>query len=129
MGVSDVTPQIALLIRMFSEWDSRVMYSETEFLYATLELKIYTKIPRQELSEVLKEEYTYYNILALITCIYGLLQAARCRFKEYIKTMTFKAVFNQRKIDPSLLYISNKLGTAISTVYVYETLAIGDRFF
>ena len=44
-GVSDVTPQIALLIRMFNERDSEVMYAETEFLYATLALKIYTKIP------------------------------------------------------------------------------------
>ena len=42
------------------------------------------------MAEVLDEEYTYKYILTLIKYIYGLVQAARYYFKEYIKTITLK---------------------------------------
>ena len=37
----------------------------------------------------------YDDILALIKCIYGLVQTSHIWFKEYIKTMAIKAEFKK----------------------------------
>ena len=77
------------------------------------------------MTEVLEEDYTYEDILTPIKSIYGIVQAERCWFKEYIKKMTQKAVFKQCNTDPCILYIVNELGTAIFIIYVDDTLEIG----
>ena len=63
--------------------------------------------------EVLKAHYTKKYILTLIKYIYGLLKAARCWSKEYIKKMTLKVGFKQCNTDPFILYQVNELGTLI----------------
>ena len=73
------------------------------------------------MEEVLKEDYTYKYILPLIKYIYGLVQAERCWFEEYIKTMTPKAGFKQFKTGPCLLYRVNELRTEIFIVYANGT--------
>ena len=55
------------------------------------------------MEEVLEEYYTYKDILTLIKYIYGLVQTARCWFKEYTKTMTPKVGFKQCKTYPCIL--------------------------
>ena len=59
--------------------------------------------------------------------IYGIVQEAHLWFKECIKTMTLKVIFNQYKTDPCFLYRVNELGTAILIIYVDETLTIRDK--
>ena len=56
------------------------------------------------------------DILTLVKSIHGLVQAARFRFKEYIKKMTPKAGFKKCKDDTCLLYRVNELGTEIVIV-------------
>ena len=63
--------------------------------------------------------------MTLIKYIYGLVQAERFWFKEYIKIMTLKAWFKQCKTCPCILYRVNELGTAIVIVYVDDTAIIG----
>ena len=41
--------------------------------------------------------------------------------------MTQKAVFKKHKTDPCILYRVNELRAEIFTVYVDDTLAIGDK--
>ena len=53
------------------------------------------------------------NILTLIQCICGLVQAVYIWFKGYIKTITLKEGFNKYKTGNCLLYIVSKLGTDI----------------
>ena len=62
--------------------------------------------------------------MILIEYIYGLVQAARCWFKEFIKTMTLKAGFKQCKTDPCLLYIANEIGNKIVIAYADGMLTI-----
>ena len=63
--------------------------------------------------------------MTLIKSIYGLIQAARLWFKEYIKTMALKAGFKKCNTGPCLLYRVNELGTIIFIIYVDGTLEIG----
>ena len=79
------------------------------------------------MEEVLDEYNTYKYILKLIKFIYGIVQSARCWFKEYIKTMTLKLGFKQCKTDPCILYRVNELGAIIVIVYVNYTLEIRDK--
>ena len=69
----------------------------------------------------------YVDILTLLNSIYGVVKSSPCYFKEYINTMTFKAVFNQRTTYYCSLYIVNDLGTVIITVYINDTMEIGDK--
>ena len=50
------------------------------------------KVP-EVIAEVLEDNCTYRYILTLIQYIYGLVQASRFWFKEYIKAITLKVVF------------------------------------
>ena len=76
-----------------NKWDSQIILAETAFLYSSLEETIYMKI-LEVISNLLKENYMHDYILALIKCIYRILQAARRFLKEYIKTMTLSEGFN-----------------------------------
>ena len=62
-----------------------------------------------------------------VKSIYGIVQAERFWFKEYINAMTQKAVFKQCNTDPCILYRVNELRTAIFIVYIDDTLEIGVR--
>ena len=59
------------------------------------------------MEEVREVYYMYEDILTLIVYIYDLVQAARCWFMEYIKTMNIKAGFKQYNTDFCLLYRVN----------------------
>ena len=67
---------------------------------------------------VIEVHYIYEYILTIITSTYGLVQEACFWFKEYIKTMTLKAVFKKCNTDTYLLYILNELRTTIVIIYV-----------
>ena len=100
--VNDVTLRITLLMLLINNWDSHTIDVETDFFYSVLEGEVYTKIP-EVMTELLEEYDTYGYILTLIKPIYCLVQAARCWFKDYIKTMTLKSGFKQCNTDPCLL--------------------------
>ena len=55
------------------------------------------------MSEALEEEYTYKSMLALIKCIFFLVQAAFHWFKIHINTVDLKAGLNQFKLYIFLL--------------------------
>ena len=59
------------------------------------------KIP-EVMAELLEEHYTYKDIFTQIKYIDGLIQAAYCWSKEYIKTMTLKVGF--KNSVPTLVY-------------------------
>ena len=63
------------------------------------------------MSEVLEEHFMQKYIFSPIKCVYGLVQALCCWFKEYINTMTLKAVFNQCNTNTCLLYRVDELRT------------------
>ena len=65
--------------------------------------------------------------MTLIIYIYGLIQAARFWFKEYIKTMTLTEGFKKCETDCCLLYRVNELRTVIVIIYVDKTLSVGDK--
>ena len=66
------------------------------------------------MEKILEEYYTYKDSLTLIEYIYGLIQAARCWFKEYIKKTKLKLGLKKCNTDPCLLYIVNQLRTVLS---------------
>ena len=76
----------------------------------------------ERMSEVIEEHCIYENILTLTKYIQGLLKSAYFWFKEYIKTMTLKAVFKKWITDPIILYRVNEIRTLIVTIYVDYTL-------
>ena len=124
--VTDVTLHTILLVRLIKNWYSQTIGVKKAFLYVVIEEEIYTKIPKG-IEEVLEEYYNYKYILTLMKYIYGIVQSARCRFKEYIKTIILKVGFKQCKTDPCPLNRVNELGTVIVIIYVYYTLGIGDK--
>ena len=69
----------------------------------------------------------YEDIGTLIYSIYGIIQAVRCWFGEYITTMTLKVGFKQCNTYPCVLYRLNSLGTEIGILYVDDTLEIRDK--
>ena len=65
---------------LINQWYSQNIGSETEFLYVVLEEEIYMNIS-EGMAELIEEKYAYNNILALINCIYGLIQEKLNWFK------------------------------------------------
>ena len=59
--------------------------------------------------------------------IYGLVQAARCWFKSYIKTITLKEGLKKCKTGTCILYSVSELRNTIVIVYVDEILEIGEK--
>ena len=69
----------------------------------------------------------YKDILTLIKSIYDFGQASYFWFKEFIKTMTLKALFKPFKTEPFILCRLNELETVIVIVYVDYRLSVGDK--
>ena len=65
--------------------------------------------------------------MALIKCIYSLVKAEDCWFKEYTNTMNLNAGLNRYNTDGYVLYRVNDIGTDIVIAYKYGTLVIGDK--
>ena len=76
------------------------------------------------MEEVIDKNQTHKYILTLIKYIYGILQAARFWFKEYIKTIIINAGLKICKHNPCPLYQVNVLITVILILYVKDTLEI-----
>jgi hypothetical protein len=106
--VNDATLRILLLIYLQQNYYSEVIDVETAFLYGILEEEIYMKCP-EGLQYVIKVDEEM--CLKLIKSIYGLVQAARQWWKEFVKVLTEELKFTKSEVDPCLLFKKSENGT------------------
>ena len=74
---------------------------ETAFLYGDLEEEIFMKIP-EGLDVFLDTEFQANNCLLLLQAMYGLVQAARQYYKNFINVMVEKMNFEKCLADTCL---------------------------
>jgi hypothetical protein len=122
--VNDATLRILLLIYLQQNYYSEVIDVETAFLYGILEEEIYMKCP-EGLQYVIKVDGNL--CLKLIKSIYGLVQAARQWWKEFVKVLTEELKFTKSEVDPCLLFKKSEKGMMYLCLYVDDVLCIGDK--
>ena len=127
--VNDVTFRIVILLWLINKWDDRIIDVETAFLNAKLDEEIYMKLP-PGIIEVMTELQLDpdEDCCILDQSIYGLVQAARLWWKEFIAFLTSDEVgFEKCLIDQCLLIRTNHLGVCILCVYVDDVCCVGDK--
>ena len=127
--VSDATMRIVLTMMLVFKWDYRVLDVETAFLEGKLEEEIFMEIPEglEEyfgLPEGVSKET---HVLRLNSSMYGLIQAARCFFKELSGYLINQCNFIKSEADQCLLYKRSDLGVSVILVYVDDDGCFGDR--
>ena len=71
-------------------------------------------------------DVTNENVLALLKCIYGLVQAARQYHKKFVAILK-KIGFIGGDVDPCLFVKKWELGVCFAAIYVDDNLLIGDE--
>ncbi|KAL7530325.1 hypothetical protein ACHAWF_005014 [Thalassiosira exigua] len=65
------------------------------------------------------------DVLALLKCIYGLVQAARQYHKKFVHILTKKLGFKAGEVDPCLLIRRDEKGLVYVAIYVDDNLIVG----
>ena len=120
----DMSFRIALARMMVEKLDSLVMDVETAFLHGDIEEEIFMKSPigMEEIDPGSSPEECY----QLKKGIYGLCQAARQFWKEFVDTIRQESFgFQVSPADPCMLFKENELGICIIIMYVDDMLIIG----
>ena len=84
-----------ILMMLLHNLDAKIVDVETAFLYGELEEEIYMECPPG------MRNVTNDDILLLLQCIYGLVQAARQYYKKVVKILK-KIGFQGGNVDPCL---------------------------
>ena len=122
----DVSFRISLARMMVEILDSLVMDVETAFLYGEIDEEIFMKSPvgMEEIDPGSSSEDCY----ELLQGIYGLCQAARQFWKQFVNTAKQEPFgFQVSPADPSMLFKENELGACIIIMYVDDMPSIGKR--
>ena len=115
--VNDVTFRLLLMAWMYFGLSAKIVDVETAFLYGELDEEIFMECPpgMQGVSQD--------KILALLQCIYGLVQAARMYHKKFV--MIFKKIgFTGGKVEPCLYSKKWELGLCYVAIYVEDNLIV-----
>lgn len=126
--VNDTTVKILLGLWLKKGYKTLLVDVKTAFLYGRLEEELYAKIP-EGYERFLKEEFGEtidYEYLLLEKTIYGLVQAARAWWKEFIRVLTKEMNFRQFENDNCLLRKVDENGFIAIGVYVDDNFVIGD---
>ncbi len=122
--VHDVTYRLILIQKLIHNYEAEIIDVETAFLYGNLEEKIYMKIP-DGLSNYV--QVSNEDCLELKKSIYGLVQAARQWWKEFVGYLTEKVNFKKSIVDPCLLYKEENSNKVYLCLYVDDVLLIGNQ--
>ena len=116
--VNDVTFRLLLLAMMYFGLTAKIVDVETAFLYGEIEEEIFMECPPG------MKNVTEKNALALLKCIYGLVQAARQYYKKFVAILR-KIGFKGGDVDPCLFTRHDKNGHVFIAIYVDDNLIIG----
>lgn len=95
------------------------MNVDTAFLCGDLEEEIFMEIPKVYKAPAGK-------CLWLRKCIFGLVQASRIWFLKFANFLRKNLHFTQSKADPCILYREDDSGTCYGSIYIDDTLLVGD---
>ncbi len=112
-----------MLLKIIHNYDAEIIDVETAFLYGKHEEKIFMKIPEGLTNFV---QVTQDNCLELKRSIYGLVQAARQWWKEFVGFLTEEANFTKSIVDPCLLFKKENNQEVYLCLYVDDVLLIGE---
>ena len=99
---------------------AKIVDIETAFLYGDLEEEIFMECP-QGMKNVTKDD-----VLALLKCIYGLVQAARQYHKKFVAILR-SIGFEGGDVDPCLFTRRDSKGLVFVGLYVDDNLIIGHK--
>ena len=126
--VNDTTVKILFGLWLQKKYRTLLVDVKTAFLYGRLEELLFAEIP-EGYERFMKEEYDEkidYSYVKLEKTIYGLVQAARAWWKEFMKVMKNDLHFRQFENDNCLLRKEDKNGFIAIGVYVDDNFVIGD---
>jgi len=116
--IHDVSFRYMILMMLLHNLDAKIVDVETAFLYGELEEEIYMECPPG------MRNVTNDDILLLLQCIYGLVQAARQYYKKVVKILK-KIGFRGGDVDPCLFSRQNEKGICLIALYVDDNLMVG----
>ena len=117
--INDITFQMLLLAMIYFGLTGKIVDVETAFLYGDLEEEIYMECPPGMTG------MTSAQVLLLLKCIYGLVQAARQYHKKFV-TILKSIGFTGGDVDPCLFVRKTKEGICFVGIYVDDNLLIGN---
>ena len=103
---------------MYFGLTAKIVNVETAFLYGEIEEEIFMECP-PGMTGVTEE-----NALALLKCIYGLVQAARQYYKKFVAILK-KIGFKGGDVDPFLFTRHDSNGHVFIAIYVDDNLIVG----
>ena len=117
--INDITFRMLLLAMIYFGLTGKIVDVETAFLYGDLEEEIYMECPPGMMG------ITSAQVLLLLKCIYGLVQAARQYHKKFV-TILKSIGFTGGDVDPCLFVRKTKEGICFVGIYVDDNLLIGN---
>ena len=117
--INDITFRMLLLAMIYFGLSGKIADVETAFLYGDLEEEIYMECP-PGMTGITSDQ-----VLLLLKCIYGLVQAARQYHKKFV-TILKSIGYTGGDVDPCLFVRKTKQGICFVGIYVDDNLLIGN---
>ena len=118
--INDITFRMLILMMIYYGLIGKIADVETAFLYGELEEEIYMECP-PGMAGAADDD-----VLLLLQCIYGLVQAARQYYKKVVKILK-QIGFTGGDVDPCLFTKRSEKGICFIALYVDDNLLIGHQ--